>query len=155
MCLKTVWIDLVRPWGPKSVQMQSALAMENTMRKNPDAEPEAIDLDPMPPENTDGDAPTSEGGNSEATGNTQEKTVASGPTQTNGNSSTPALTPQQHLEHFVTKDCGFTFERWRAYAGKSGVKDADSLGSFAEVPTEIAARHLRGKMNLKEELAKI
>lgn len=65
------------------------------------------------------------------------------------------LTAQQSLAAIVTGG-GFTFDDFRRWGADSqNVPDADSLGSFDEVPEKIAARLIRAKAGLLQGMAKL
>jgi recombination protein RecT len=144
MCLKTVWIDLIRPWGPKSVQMQAGLAQDGTVRKNPDAEPEFIDIGAEPESQPQEQSPAE-----------NITPLPTDPPKANGNGNhPPEMTQQQHLEHYLVKDCGISFEAFRKWAGNQD-KNADSWADFSQVPEPLAARLLRNKSGMKEQLSKV
>jgi recombination protein RecT len=141
MALKTVMLSLIRPFGPKSIQMQSALSVDNTTRRTPVDEPEpAFDIEaepldePQAPATSEADAP-----------------------KTNTEKEPPSFTPQQHLEHLIEKDLGHTFETFRKWGESSGnVPDAMSLPDWASVPSAIAERIVKSKkVALKEQLEKV
>lgn len=65
------------------------------------------------------------------------------------------LTAQQSLAAIVTGD-GFTFEQFRKWGSDTGnLDDADSLASFDEVPTKVAARLIKAKAGLLQGLARV
>lgn len=63
------------------------------------------------------------------------------------------LTSQQELEGIVIGG-GFTFELFRDWASAGGhIQDADSLGSFADIPSDVAKRLVRAKTGMLGQLA--
>ena len=65
---------------------------------------------------------------------------------------TKPTTPQHDLQSIVM-DAGFTFRDFHAWAIESKqFKDADSVGTFSEVPTDIATRMVRAKAGLIQQL---
>lgn len=66
-----------------------------------------------------------------------------------------ATTPQSDLEALVIGE-GYTFDHLQKFAIELGdLNNADSLSSFAEIPTEFATRMLRAKSGLLAGLKKI
>jgi hypothetical protein len=67
-------------------------------------------------------------------------------------SSEPKKTPQSELEAFCLTE-GFSFDQFRNFAAtEQGLENADSFGSFAELPAELCKRMLRAKTGLKNAL---
>ena len=68
----------------------------------------------------------------------------------------PAVrTPQSELEALVL-EAGFTFDHLKQFGAESGnITDADSKGSFAEIPSEEAKRLIKASKGLLAALAKI
>jgi hypothetical protein len=65
---------------------------------------------------------------------------------------TPKVSPQANLEAVIT-DAGFTFKDFHEWATSSkNFKDADSVSTFSEVPTETATRIVRAKDGLISQL---
>jgi len=144
MALKTVLKALLLPWGPKSVQMQTGLIQDSTVRKNPHAEPEPIDINIEPEPQPEGQPPAE-----------NITPLPTDPPKANGSGNhPPAMTQQQHLEHYLVKDCGISFEAFRKWAGNQD-KNADSWADFSQVPEPLAARLLRNKSGMKEQLSKV
>lgn len=57
-------------------------------------------------------------------------------------------TPQEELEALLVSE-GFTFDQYRRWGADSGnLENADSIGCFADVPADVAARHLKAKKGL-------
>jgi hypothetical protein len=68
---------------------------------------------------------------------------------------TPTETPQSQLEALIIAN-KLTFDDYRAWAKETGnLEDADSIGSFAEVPTEIARRMLKNQKGLLDGVRKM
>jgi hypothetical protein len=60
----------------------------------------------------------------------------------------PPSNPQEDLANFVT-EAGFTFDDFREWAMQTGnITEADSLGSFDDIPPGIAKRILRAQVGL-------
>lgn len=60
----------------------------------------------------------------------------------------PSVSPQAELEALITAE-GFSFMDYRTWGEQTGNLDnADSLGSFEEVPADVARRHLKAKAGL-------
>jgi hypothetical protein len=65
---------------------------------------------------------------------------------------TKPTTPQHDLQSIVM-DAGFTFRDFHAWAVETkNFKDADSVGTFSEVPADIATRMVRAKAGLIQQL---
>ena len=78
-------------------------------------------------------------------------TVKALPEQEN-KTATTALTPQTELEAFCLAE-GFTFDHFRQFAAKEqNLENAESFGSFAELPADLCKRMLRAKTGLKNTL---
>ena len=67
----------------------------------------------------------------------------------------PKETPQSRLAALVTGK-GFSFDEFRAWGEQSGfLEDAESLGSFDELPAKLAERLLKARKGLLESLTEL
>lgn len=155
MALKTVLMALIRPWGPKSVQMQQAMSQDNTIRKTVSGETEPVfDLeDPIngqehPPTLPQSDAPAELAGTTSEPGKPAEQPASEqgAPPKEKVGVSTDELAK-------IVIDAGFTWEEFAVWAKKEGhLPEADSLPGFSDVGTQIAKRLVRARIGLVQGL---
>lgn len=155
MALKTVWMALIRPWGPKTPTLAKAMAMDGTTRKGPDGEPENVfDIDSTvtdPGKETEPTTSTQESAPS-VESKTQKETSTKEPTQQTHTPPATGRTPQFDLMTMVD-GWGHSFATFITWAGKEGgLQNADSYPSWDDVPTDFCRRMLRAVVGLKRGL---
>jgi len=65
------------------------------------------------------------------------------------------VTPQAELEALVTAE-GYSFDHLQQFGTESGdIENADSIGGFADIPTDVAKRLLKAKVGLLQALKAI
>lgn len=67
----------------------------------------------------------------------------------------PEVTPQQELARIVT-EAGYTFDHLRKFGAETGnLENAESLASFDDIPTKVAARLVKAKTGLLKNLSEL
>lgn len=160
MALKTVIKNELSDWGVLSIEFRRGLEADQSVKSDPDADPEYPDNAPFDVGSAVAGERTPEP--PEPAG-TQPEPAERGPEppKTEPDPRQPGKPPepesaedhQQLLADFVIKECGQTFSVFQKWGETSGMlPDAGSYGSFAEVPKELAKRMLRAKVGLKQGL---